>query len=86
MLTLIILVCGIILLGLFITFGWLWHFTPLLSPAMLKLFILVWFGVSSWNVWIAIDKAEYSLYEEIYIFPLVFLPPVLLAFMALKWF
>lgn len=83
--TLIVLVCGVILLGLFITFGWLWHLTPFPSPAMLKLFVLFWFGISIWNMWVGVEKAGYSLSEEILIFPQVFLPPVILAFVALKW-
>ncbi len=83
--TLIMLTGGVILLGLLMTFGWLWHMTPFSTPQMLKLFIPVWFGIASWNMWKGVEVAGYSFREELIVFPQVFLPPVVLALAILKW-
>ncbi|MBJ7537115.1 hypothetical protein I8J31_05410 [Marinomonas sp. C1424] len=83
--TILVLVCGVILLGVFLSFGWLWHMTPFPSAKMLKLFIPVWFGISGWNLWIGVVTAGYSLYEEALVFPQVFLPPVCLALAIMYW-
>ncbi|MEF3109969.1 hypothetical protein QFI91_12850 [Raoultella sp. WB_B2P2-3] len=44
------------------------------------LFALLWFGLSAGNMILGVTRAGYSFQEELPIFLLIFLPPVLAAF------
>jgi len=47
-------------------------------------FIVLWFGVAAWNMWMGVTRAGYSFGEELPIFLLIFLVPVVVA-LVVKW-
>jgi hypothetical protein len=47
-------------------------------------FIALWFGVAAWNMWKGVTRAGYSVAEELPIFFLIFLVPVVIA-LIVKW-
>lgn len=77
--TLVIVICGLGLLALFVTFGWLWHVGQFPNAQIVKLFIPIWLVISLVNMWIGISRAGYPFNEELAILPQVFLPPTLAA-------
>lgn len=81
--TLAISFCGMVMLGLFVAFGWLWHIGNFPSALAVKLFIPAWLAISIVNMWIGISKAGYPIFEELAILPQVFLPPALAAALLL---
>jgi len=49
-------------------------------------FIVIWFAIAAGNMWVGVHHAGYSLSEELPIFFLIFLPPVIAAiFVKLKF-
>lgn len=48
------------------------------------MFIALWCLVAATNMWIGVNNAGYSVREELPIFLIIFLPPVLAALLA-KW-
>lgn len=81
--TLVIVICGFVLLGLFIVFGWLWHVGTFPSVAATKLFIAVWAVISIVNAWLGVTRAGYSIGDELIVLPQVLLPPVIAAGLVL---
>jgi hypothetical protein len=77
--TLVIVICGVVLLGLFVTFGWLWHIGRFPNADILKLFIVAWAVISLVNMYVGVSKVGYSIGEELLVLPQVLLPPVLAA-------
>jgi hypothetical protein len=47
-------------------------------------FIALWFCVAAWNMWKGVTQAGYSVAEELPIFFLIFLVPVIVA-LVVKW-
>ncbi|ANG98756.1 hypothetical protein A8A54_19335 [Brucella pseudogrignonensis] len=74
--TIAIVICGFVLLGLFVAFGWLWHIEAVPSASMIHLFIGAWIVISIVNLWIGVTTAGYPLTEELFILPQVALPPI----------
>jgi hypothetical protein len=52
--------------------------------AATSIFVVLWFGIASMNMWTGIAKAGYSFREELPIFLLIFLVPSLAA-VVVKW-
>lgn len=77
--TAVIIVCGFVLLGLLVTFGWLWHVGQFPSTFMIKLFMPIWLAISLVNVGVGVLKAGYPLDDELAILPQVLIPPILAA-------
>lgn len=82
--TLLVILGGAILLGLFLLFGHLWGgATPSLVSAA-KLFVPVWLVITIANLWIGVSRAGYSIAEETPILLVVFLVPAVPA-VLLAW-
>ncbi|GLK54327.1 putative membrane protein YwaF [Methylopila capsulata] len=79
---LMVIVAGIVLLGLFILFGQLWGgTTPALAMAA-KIFVPVWLAVSIANLWVGVNKAGYTVAQELPILLVVFAVPAAAAAVA----
>lgn len=70
---------GLVLLGLFVLFGWLWGASTAAMALAAKVFIPAWLLVSSVNMWIGVRKAGYTVREELPILLVVFLLPAVVA-------
>jgi uncharacterized membrane protein len=77
--TFVIVLCGFVMLGLFVAFGWLWHIETVPSTFMIYLFICAWVVISVINLWIGVRTAGYALTEELFVLPQVALPPIIAA-------
>lgn len=79
----LVIVGGIVTLGLFLLFGYLWGGTqPNLALAAM-LFIPVWAMIALSNMWIGVTRAGYSVKEELPVLLVVFSVPALLATIAI---
>lgn len=67
---------GVVLLGLFLLFGRLWHADLGLAA---RLFMPVWLAVSLVNLWVGVTQAGYPLRAELPILVAVFAVPAALA-------
>jgi hypothetical protein len=47
-------------------------------------FAVLWFCVAGWNMWMGVSRAGYSVSEELPIFFIIFLVPVVVA-VIVKW-
>jgi hypothetical protein len=70
---------GIVQLGVFVLFGWLWGANAATMALGAKLFVPVWFVVAAVNCWIGVAHAGYSLKDELPIMALNFLVPAIVA-------
>ena len=52
---------------------------PLAATSATIVFAVVWFVVAAWNMWNGVSRAGYSVSEELPIFFLIFLVPVIVA-------
>jgi hypothetical protein len=62
-------------------------FKPTIAGAAaiaVPLFIVLWCLIAAANMWIGVNNAGYSVMEELPIFLVIFLPPVLAALLV-KW-
>ncbi|MGO4339761.1 hypothetical protein AB4037_33240 [Labrys sp. KB_33_2] len=79
---LMVIVGGVVLLGVFLLFGQLWGGTmPALGTAA-KVFIPVWLIVSIANLWVGVNKAGYTVAQELPILLIVFAVPAAAAVVA----
>ncbi|MDO9364544.1 MAG: hypothetical protein Q7T60_16575 [Sphingopyxis sp.] len=76
---LLVMIGGVVLLGLFLLFGYLWGGTRPDLVFAAKVFIPVWLAVAVANMWIGVAKAGYSVREELPILLLVFSVPAAVA-------
>ena len=85
--TLMIIVGGLILLGLFVLVGrWLGNGTSSSIVTAAKSFLPVWIVVALINMWIGVSRAGYSVAEELPIFlGIVALPAIAAAFLWWKF-
>jgi len=79
---LLVLGGGLILLGLFILFGWLWSASAAGMALAAKAFVPVWLLVAAVNMWVGVAYAGYSAREEFPILLLVFAVPAAAAGIA----
>ena len=77
--TVLIILGGLVLLGIFTLVGWRFvgGAKPMVSAA--QVFIPVWLLVALVNLWIGVSRAGYSVAEELPIFLLIFVIPAAVA-------
>ena len=80
---LMVIVGGIVLLGVFLLFGQLWGGTPPALGTAAKVFIPVWLMVSVANLWVGVNKAGYTVAQELPILLVVFAVPTVAAGVAI---
>jgi hypothetical protein len=73
---------GLILLGVFILFGWLWGASAAGMALAARVFVPVWLLVAGVNMWVGVSHAGYSVREEFPILLLVFAVPAIAAAVA----
>ena len=74
--SIVIIVGGLLLLGLFVLFGrWLGGGTHPSMVTAAKMFLPVWLGLALVNMWIGVSRAGYSVMEELPIFLVIFAIP-----------
>lgn len=73
---------GLVLLGLFVLFGWLWGASAAGIALAAKVFVPVWLLVAGINMWVGVAHAGYSAREEFPILLLVFVVPAVAAGIA----
>ena len=72
---LLVIVGGLVLLGLFLLFGWLWGASAAGMAMGAKAFLPAWLLVAAVNMWAGVSHAGYSVREEFPILLLVFALP-----------
>lgn len=83
---LMVIVGGIVLLGVFLLFGQLWGGTPPALATAAKVFIPLWLLVSVANLWVGVNKAGYTVAQELPILLVVFAVPAVAAVIAIWQF
>lgn len=78
----LVILGGLILLGLFLLFGWLWGASAGAMALAAKLFWPAWLLMAVVNLWVGVAHAGYSLREELPILLLVFAVPAAAAGVA----
>lgn len=79
---LLVMAGGLVLLGLFILFGWLWGASAAAMALAAKAFVPAWLLVALANMWVGVAHAGYSVREELPILLLVFAVPAMAAGIA----
>lgn len=77
---LLVLVGGVVQLGVFILFGWLWGNNAAAMALAAKVFMPVWLIVAAVNMWVGVTHAGYSVKDEFPILVLNFFVPAAVAF------
>ncbi|MFZ5525114.1 MAG: hypothetical protein ACOZE7_00460 [Pseudomonadota bacterium] len=70
---------GILLLGVFASFGWLWAASAAGLALAAKAFVPVWLALAAANMWVGVNHAGYTVRQEAPILMLVFAVPALVA-------
>ena len=79
---LLVMVGGIVQLGLFILFGWLWGSNATAMALAAKVFVPFWLVIAAANMWVGVTHAGYSVKDEFPILILNFLVPAIAAGIA----
>jgi len=74
---------GVVLLGVFVLFGWLWGASAAGMALAAKVFVPVWALVAIANLWVGVTHAGYSVREELPILGVVFIAPAVVAALAI---
>ena len=82
---LLVIVGGIVLLGVFVLFGWLWGASAAGMALAAKLFVPAWAVVALVNMWVGVAHAGYTVRQEFPILLGVFAVPAVLAALAVWW-
>ncbi|UFS63984.1 hypothetical protein LO749_07320 [Paracoccus denitrificans] len=80
--TLMIIVGGAVLLGIFLLFGKLWGGDLAGMATGAKLFVPAWLAVAAVNMWVGVTRAGYTVAQELPILFVVFAVPAALATLA----
>ena len=75
---------GVLLLVVFVMFGWLWGASAGGMAMAAKVFVPVWLLVAAVNMWVGVSHAGYSVREELPILAIVFAVPGVIAW-GLSW-
>ena len=78
----LVIVGGLVQLGLFLLFGWLWGANTASMALAAKCFVPLWCLIAAVNMWIGVSHAGYSVQEELPILALNIAVPVALALLA----
>lgn len=81
----LVVVGGLILLGVFVLFGWLWGASAAGMALAAKVFVPCWLLVATVNMWVGVHHAGYGVREELPILLLVFALPSIAAGAAMWW-
>jgi len=73
---------GLLQLGVFVLFGWLWGASSAGMALAAKAFVPVWLGVAALNMWVGVSHAGYTVRQEAPILLLVFAVPAAVAALA----
>lgn len=73
---------GLVLLGLFVLFGWLWGASVAGMALAAKVFVPAWLLVAAVNMGVGVVHAGYSMREELPILLIVFAVPAVVAGMT----
>lgn len=73
---------GLVLLGVFVLFGWLWGASAAGMALAAKVFVPAWAAVALVNMWVGVTHAGYTVRQEAPILVLVFLLPAVVAGVA----
>ena len=73
---------GLVLLGLFVLFGWLWGASAAGMALAAKVFVPTWAAIALVNMWVGVVHAGYTVRQEAPILVLVFLLPAVVAGIA----
>lgn len=76
---LLVILGGLVLLGVFGLFGWLWGGNAAGAAVAAKAFVPVWLVLAVANLWVGVHHAGYSVREELPILVVVFLVPAAVA-------
>ena len=82
---LLVIVGGIVQLGVFVLFGWLWGASAAGMALAAKAFVPAWLAVAAANMWVGVSHAGYSVREEFPILLGVFAVPAVLAALTVWW-
>lgn len=74
---------GLVLLGIFVLFGWLWGASAAGMALAAKVFVPAWLVVACVNMWVGVTHAGYSVRQESPILLLVFAVPAIAAGIAI---
>lgn len=74
---LMVIAGGIVLLGVFALFGYLWGGNASGVATAGKIFIPVWLAVAIVNLWVGVSRAGYTVREELPILLIVFAVPAI---------
>lgn len=80
---LMVIGAGLVLLGVFVLFGWLWGASAAGMALAAKAFVPVWLVVAAINMWVGVSHAGYSVRDEAPILLLVFAVPAVAASVAI---
>ncbi|GLS16255.1 MULTISPECIES: hypothetical protein [Hydrogenophaga] len=70
---------GVLLLVVFVLFGWLWGASAAGMALAAKVFVPVWLLVALTNMWVGVTHAGYTVRQEAPILLLVFAVPAVVA-------
>ncbi|WP_157019587.1 hypothetical protein [Mesorhizobium xinjiangense] len=76
---LLVIIGGVLLLGVFALFGKLWGGDVAGVAAAVKVFVPVWLVVALVNMWVGVNKAGYTVAQELPILLVVFALPAVIA-------
>ena len=79
---LMVMAAGLVLLGIFVVFGWLWGASAAGMALAAKVFVPAWLLLAGVNMWVGVHHAGYSVREEFPILLLVFAVPAVAAGVA----
>ncbi len=79
---LLVICAGLLLLGVFGLFGWLWGHDLAGVAKGARLFMPVWVLVALVNMWVGVTKAGYSVAQELPILAIVAAAPLAAAALA----
>lgn len=62
---LMVMLAGVLLLAVFLLFGWLWGHSQAGVATGAKLFLPAWLGVAAVNLWVGVSRAGYTVMQEL---------------------
>lgn len=74
---------GVLLLVVFVLFGWLWGASIAGMALAAKAFVPMWFLLACLNMWVGVTHAGYTVRDELPILLLVFAVPAIVAGVAI---
>ena len=74
---------GVLLLVVFVMFGWLWGASVAGMALAAKVFVPAWLLIASVNMWVGVTHAGYTVRQEMPILLIVFAVPAVVAALAM---